>query len=486
MPSGCKVHSHIVDSRFFRRGYCTDEARRIFCDFRRLQRWLEVEVALANCQAELGIIPGEAASELTRTAHLEQLDLKAIQSDIARTGHSLIPLLNAWQKVSSPEAGQYIHFGPTTQDIQDTAQILEVRDALDLIERDLGTVIRELSQLASKHRDLAIIGRTHGQHALPTTLGLKIAIWLDEALRNFDRLRQLRERVLVSQLFGGVGTMASLSPKGITLLANFSARLGLAAPDTAWHGARDRLVEFTTTLATLMGSLGKIANEICQLARNEIGEFEEPFHQGKIGSSTMPHKRNPELCEQVVVLAKLVKSNASLAFDTLINEHERDYRSVRLEWITITESSLFTCGALNLMRAILKNLIVHEDRIGANLERAACLVSTEALMFLLAEKIGKQNAHHLIYQASMQTHATQGSLLELLMEQPEVRANFSPDLLTQAISPANHIGLAQQLTDQVVAKANLRFPGPPPALGPTVSCPLAGHQGCPGERDFGA
>ena len=450
--------SHIVDSRFYSSGYTTAEARQVFCDLRRLQRWLDVEAALALSQGELGAIPGSAARELEKTARLDLFDLDAVRADIARTGHSLIPLLNAWQKVTSPEAAKYIHFGATTQDIQDTAQSLEIKDIFFIIERDTNDIIDRLAGLAEKYRDLVMIARTHGQQALPTTLGAKMAVWLDEMIRNGERLQNCRQRLLVSQLFGGVGTMAAFGDQGRELLDRFSARLGLAAPLCCWQTARDRLAELLSIMAILAGTLGKIANEICQLARDEIGELEEPFHMGKIGSTTMPHKRNPELCEQVVVLARLVKNNASLGFDVLINEHERDYRAVRIEWAAITDGSLYTCGALSLMKSILANLIVHEERIRQNVNHAAGLIATEALMFKLADKMGKHAAHQLLYEIAMEARntdrrSTDRPLIDLLAAHPEVKSVFTKDELQLAIDPGQHIGLAGQLTDGVLKSA---------------------------------
>lgn len=445
--------SHIVDSLFYSGGYTTAEAKQVFCDLRRLQRWLDVESALALSQAEIGTIPESAARELEKTARLDLFDLEAIKADIAKTGHSLIPLLNAWQNVTSPEAGKYIHFGATTQDIQDTAQSLEIKDSYVIIERDTNRIIQQLAGLAEKYRNLVMIARTHGQQALPITLGAKIAVWLDEMIRNGDRLENCRDRVLASQLFGGVGTMAAFGDNGIELLNRFSSRLGLAAPLCCWHTARDRLAEMLSTMAILAGTLGKIANEICQLARDEIGEIEEPFHMGKIGSTTMPHKRNPELCEQVVVLAKLVKNNAALGFEALLNEHERDYRAIRLEWVAITDASLYVCGALSLMQSILQNLIVHEERIRQNVNHAASLIATEALMFRLAKKMGKQAAHQLLYEISMEARSTAKPLIDLLASHPDIKSIFTLDDLRKAIDPGQHIGLAGQLTDQVVRNA---------------------------------
>jgi adenylosuccinate lyase len=442
-----------------------------------LQRWLDVETALATSQATLGMIPFSAAEELTQTAQLAQLDLNEISSSIKSTGHSLIPLLSAWQKATSPESAGYIHFGATTQDIQDTAQSLEIKEVLSIVERELRVIIRELIGLARRTRNLVIVGRSHGQHALPTTLGLKIAVWLDEMLRNGERLKECKQRVLVSQLFGGVGTMAAFQGQSFELLTEFSKRLRLSVPRTAWHASRDRLAELLSFMAILGGGLGKIANEICQLARNEICELEEPFHLGKIGSSTMPHKRNPELCEQVVVLSRLIKNQASSGFDGLINEHERDYRAVRLEWVSIPESSLMLCNALNLVKTILKNLIIHEDHIAANLERSACHVSTEALMFGLSRKSGKQKAHQLLYDLAMQAYSSNKPLQDLLEENPEITRQLSSKELSELLKPKNHIGMAPKITEITITAAEEWLATSRPGNLSEIICSLADKNG---------
>jgi len=285
------------------------------------------------------------------------------------------------------------------------------------------------------------------------TMGLKIAVWLDELLRNFERLTAMKDRVLVSQLFGGVGTMDPFADNAFSLLENFSARLNLKPANVAWHASRDRITEYLTTLAMISGTLAKVADEIRCLARNEIGEMEEPFQMGKIGSSTMPHKRNPEMCEQVVVLAKLINSNASLGFEGLISEHERDYRSVRLEWVTITDTSLFTCGLLALMKNILSDLRIHEDRVQINVDRAAPLISTEALMFFLGKTMGKQIAHTLIYETSMQAVETGKPMLDILMQHPEIAGTYSRQEILQKMLPENHIGMSRALTRRTIEYA---------------------------------
>jgi len=326
--------------------------------------------------------------------------------------------------------------------------------------------------LAGKYRDTVTIGRTHAQHALPMTLGLKFAVWLDELWRNYERLQPLRERLLVSQLFGGVGTMDAFSEQGITLLTKFSDKLGLYAPNTAWHASRDRAAEFLSVLAIISGTMARIANEIRCLSRNEIGEMEEPFQMGKIGSSTMPHKRNPEMCEQAIVLARLIKSNAGLGFEAMINEHERDYRAVRLEWVTIADSSHFICGQLSIMKAIMEGLIIYDNTIRKNVDDAATFISTEALMFYLGTKIGKQTAHHVVYEICMEAIESKQPVLDLLLKHPEIDGKFEREELIETIDPSRHVGLSKELTDLTINSVSANMQKYSPVTISERVCPL--------------
>lgn len=248
-------------------------------------------------------------------------------------------------------------------------------------------------------------------------------------------------------------------------------------PRTAWHSSRDRMAELLSFMAILAGGLGKIANEICQLARNEICELEEPFHMGKIGSTTMPHKRNPELCEQVVTLSRLIKNQAISGFDGLMNEHERDYRSVRLEWVSIPESSIMLCCSLNLVKTILKNLIIHEKSIAANLNKSACHVSTEALMFRLGAKTGKQNAHDLIYELAMTAYTSNKPLRELLEENPEITNQLKPGELAELLKPEKHIGVAPKLAERTITSAEEWLASRQPQEFSESICSLADNHG---------
>ena len=473
----CNALAHITDSCFFRHGYTTDEARRIFCQYRRLQRWLEVEAALAVTQAELGVIPETAAAAIADQARLDRLDLAAVAQGIQDTDHSLIPLLNAWQAILPPEAARFLHYGATTQDIQDTAQAMELRDALQAMERDLARLTHALAALAARHAGTVMIGRTHTQPALPFTFGLKVAGWLDELLRHQQRLQELRPRLLSAQLFGGVGTMASFGATGPELLARFSQRLGLTAPACAWHASRDRLAEYLAWLHLVNGTLARMANETTQLSRQEIGELEEPFHAGKIGSSTMPHKRNPETCEQVVVLFRLVRACAAQAGDLLVSEHERDYRAVRLEWALLTDASLYTCGGLALAIRIADDLTVHTERMRRNAAAAAPLLASETLMFRLAEHIGKPAAHALLYDLAMRAAAEGKDFLALLLDDPTIRRHFDEEALRQAVAPEQYTGHAERLCRAIAqaAAAAAGVPHAPPAGPP--ACPLLDRAG---------
>ena len=451
------MRSHIVDSRFFKSGYATDEARAVFCDLRRLQRWMDVEVALAQTQAELDVIPKSAADELARHGSLNLLDQEVILEKLQASGHSLMPLIFAWQQVVSEPCGRYIHYGATTQDIQDTAQSLELKDVCSIIDRDHIAIINILAELSRQYRDLVTVGRTHGQHALPTTMGLKFAVWLDGMLHNSERFQQCKERLLVCQMFGGVGTMAGFGEHGLSIMSGVADRLGLSKARVAWHASRERVAEFIAVSTIMAGTLANIANEICQLSRDEIKEMEEPFHVGKIGSSTMPHKRNPELCEQVVVLARLIKSNSSLGFDGLINEHERDYRAVRMEWISVADTSMFLCKALDLMKKILTELNVYRKGVMRNVSVSAELISSESLMFLLGSKLGNQKAHALIYETAMKAHQEGRSLIDLLLDTDIVSKLFTRDELMLAAQPGKNVGLAAQLTETVIKAAEDRL-----------------------------
>src|SRR6202011_3510532 len=318
MPTG------VFDSLLLGHVWGTDELRAIFSDENRVQQWFDYEAALALAQAELGVIPRAAAGEIAAKAKVANVDLKAVAAEIRRIKHPLVPALRALQAACAGSHGEYLAFGPTHQDVLDTGMVLQLKEAQAVLLRDLKAVGRELYRLAEAHRATPMAGRTHAVQALPITFGHKCAIWLAETGRNFERLTQLQERTFVGCLVGAVGTKASFGDLAFELDKKVMARLGLGVASISWQPARDRFVEYVSVLGMIGGSLAKIANEIIILAHNEIDELAEPFNESQVGSSTMPHKRNPVICEGIVAVGRTLRYTVALMHEALVLEHERD------------------------------------------------------------------------------------------------------------------------------------------------------------------
>ncbi|MFL6139525.1 MAG: adenylosuccinate lyase family protein [Frankiaceae bacterium] len=449
---------HITDSRFFGNRYATPASRRIFCDTCRKQRWLDVETALALAQAELGIIPQETADCIAASAHLELIDLDAVQAEIDRSGHSLVGLLRVLERACGHDgAGQFIHYGATTQDIQDTAQSLEMRDVLDELQPLLEDITVRLTDLAEQHGETVALGRTHAQPALPIGFGLKLASWVDELLRHGERIDQVRERVLVAQLFGGSGTMAGFGDQGPELLERFAARLGLSVPTVGWHVARDRVVEFVSLLAMVTGTLARIADEIRILSRPEFGEVEEAWRPGKVGSSTMPHKRNPERCEQVVVMARLTAAQVGAALAAMIGDHERDSRSLRIEWACVPDTAHYCLAACEMVLESVTGLTVHTERLRRNVEVVTDQVMSERLMMVLGEQLGKQRAHEIVYELTQEAYQRGVPVRQLLAQRAELDGSLSPAALEAVFDPTSYLGSSAVLTARVVSESRKRL-----------------------------
>jgi adenylosuccinate lyase len=445
-------HSHILDSKIHGGGYAGKVTRQIFCSRCRLHRWLGVEAALAMAQADVGIIPQHAAREIQRAAMLSEIDVNEISEGVARTGHSLMPLLQALQANCSSNAREYVHYGATTQDIQDTAQSLEIREVLDAAESALGDLIDKLAVLAKTHRASLMVARTHSIPALPTTFGLKVAGWIDELLRHRDRLREVRKRVLVVQLFGGVGTMAAFGSNAMALLEAFARRLSLEVPLAGWHVSRDRVTEFVSVLAMLTATLARVADEIRTLNRWELGEVEVGWAEHQIGSSTMPHKRNPEQCEQVVVMARLAKIQVALALDAMILEHERDYRGTRLEWCAVADVSHYTLTGLNLLTEAISGLTVKKDRMERNARTFGDAICMEAFVFEMARKVGKTSAYEIIFELSQASQTQRKSMRETVQFDPRVLAAVDEATIARLFDPRQHLGMAERIVDDVLAR----------------------------------
>ena len=444
--------THITESEFCGKRFTTPEMRLVFADGTRYQRWLDIEAALALVQASLEVIPSDAGDEIAEKAKLENLDLGRVKIDLERTGHSLVPLLRELQRVCRDSLGEYVHYGATTQDIQDTATMLEMLDAFKLIQRDVKAIAQTLTELANQHQETLMVGRSQGQHALTTTFGYRLAIWLDELLRHLSRMDEAKERIFVISLFGGVGNMSCL-PKGIETMHMLAKRLNLMPANTSWHTARDRIAEFVMLLSMTASTLGKICNEIYVLSRTECSELAEPYTLEKLGSSTMPHKRNPEVSAQVVLLARMTKYNVAMSLEAMIAEDDRDLRSLRADWVFIPEVCSYTAAAAHLCAKLLQELDVCQDNMAKNLKAQKDFIFSEEYMMVLGKILGKQSAHSLVYEASMRAYDSGEPIVNHLMEHPQVQQFFSRSQLEALQAPTNRIGAAKELTQAIIDKS---------------------------------
>jgi adenylosuccinate lyase len=446
------VASHFIDFALFGDQFSTPEIRAVFDERTMLQRWLDVEAALAAAQAELALIPASAAEAIARAARVENLDLDAVKRDLAVTAHPIMPIVRELARVAG-DAGRWVHWGATTQDIIDTGMVLQVRAAHEILRRDLVALILELSDLAETHRDTVMAGRTHAQQALPITFGFKVATWIAECVRQVERLDEVAPRLFVGELGGAVGTLAGFGPQGETVQRKALERLGLGVPPIAWHASRDTIAEFVALLALIGGTLARIANEVIQLQRTEIMELEEPFAHGKVGSSTMPHKRNPAHAERIVAIARLLRGLAATALETTVAAHERDMSVGRAEWVLVPEASCLAAAAEHWSLVVVRGLRVNTERMKENLQRTGGLILSEAVMLRLGEVLGRNAAHDLVYDAAMAAFEGGPSFRERLLADPRIAKVLPEGELDRLLDPTAYTGLAGAFVDRVVREA---------------------------------
>ena len=442
-----------VDSAIVGGLFTTAAMRAVFADQARQQRMLDVEAALARAQAKLGLIPPAAAEEIAAKARLERFDLEAIRRGTELAGYPIVPLVKALSEACEGDAGRYVHWGATTQDIVDSALVLQIRDALALIEADLDAILRRLAELAQQFRDTPMAGRSHLQHALPITFGFKCAVWLSALQRQWRRLETVRGEILMVQFGGAVGTLASLGADGIAVLSALAEELNLAVPPIAWHVARDTPAETVCFLGLLTGSLGKIATDIALLMQTEVGEVAEPHKEGRGGSSTMPQKRNPIASEFILAAAQNVRQLVPVMLDAMLQDHERATGPWHAEWLALPQAFALTAGALHHARALLEGLSVDPARMRRNLDVAQGMITAEAVMMALAPALGREAAHHLVAASCREALETGADLLEALRAEPGVSAHLSGAQLERLLDPENYTGLAGAFVDRVVARS---------------------------------
>lgn len=450
----------VLDSILLQNNFSTPEIRLIWSDENKVSKQLAVEVALAKIEGELGIIPKTAAQQIIEKAKVEHLNLLALQKESAQKRHSLIALIHALQELVGTEAGEYVHYGVTTQDIVDTGIMLQTKEAYDVIVQHSKALIQTVAALAQKHRSTLMMGRTHGIHAIPITFGVKLAIWLDELLRNHKRLRQLEcNEVFVGSISGAVGTYAAFDGRGIEVERLTLAELGLVVPNISWQPSRDRFSEFATTLGIYAGTLGKIGHELFTLMKTEINEIHEPFRKGEIGSSTMPQKRNPALIEGVASLTQPIFSDDSVILQSMLIDGERDAIHWRNEWVALPEITSHLDAQLVQLTYILSELEVNTVQMRKNLDIQGSLPYSERIMFKLGKVIGKQTAHELVYQAAMKAIENHDDFISLLYQEPTVSTHFSKETIQSWIVPENNIGESLAKVDDVVSTVQVYFRG---------------------------
>ena len=446
---------HFGDSLIYRNSWGTQELRELFDDVPRTRAWLEILAVLAETQAECDLIPGEAARALVhtcRTIPLDEAFFDEVRAGFEATNHSTLGLIRAVQRRCPGDTGEWLYYGATVQDITDTWTALALKGVHQIAGRELREIEANLARLAAEQRDTVMAGRTHGQIGLPITFGFIAATWAMEVRRHRRRLAEIAPRLNVGQLAGGVGSLSSLGPRALELQQRFLAKLDLQAPAISWTSARDTLVEWSNLLALIASSGDKIGHEVYNLQRDEIGEVSEGFVAGMVGSITMPHKRNPEISEHLGTLARVIRHNAALINESLVHDHQRDGRSWKAEWIVLPETSMAIGKLLALLKTLTANLVIHAERMLANLEATKGFVLSEAVMLALAKRIGKQSAHTLVYETAMAAHTDGRGLKEAILANAQIRAHLSPDEIDALFDYRQHAGQCGAMVDQVLAE----------------------------------
>ena len=441
---------HVLDSAIFRDLYGSAAMRAVFEERALVQAWLDAESALAGAEAELGLIPTEAAEEIRSHCHADEIDLDELRAQTNLVGYPILPLIRQVERRCREDLGGYLHWGATTQDIMDTATVLQLSRARRLMLQDLAELESALSRLAREHRETVMAGRTHGQQATPITFGYKVAVWIDELRRHRQRFDAIGPRLLVGQFSGAAGTLASLGEIGLEVQERMLRELGLAPPAISWHSARDTLAEFACLLGLLTATLGKIAQEVALLQKTEIAELEEGFQPGRGGSSTMPQKRNPIACEAIIGIARVVKQDVALALDFMNPDHERATGPWHAEWEVLPEICVLSHGALTQALWLARNLAVRPDAMERNLQLSRGLIASEAVMMHLAPRLGRQRAHDVAYDACMESFETGRPLVQALLDQPDLARVTNRAELEHLLDPRNYTGLAARFVDRVL------------------------------------
>jgi len=430
-------------------------AMRAVCDDAAcLQNMLNFEAALARAEAATGVIPQSAAGPIAAACRAESFDLAALADASTRSGNLAIPLVKALTSnvaKQDADAARYVHWGATSQDVIDTATMLTLRAAIDILLGDIDRAVAGFAKLARQHRDTAVVARTWLQHALPMPFGLKLAEYAAALHRSRKRLQRLRTEALALQFGGAAGTLAALGDKGLAVAERLAQELRLPLPDAPWHTHRDRIAEAASVFAIIAGTCGKIARDVSLMMQTDVGEAFEPSGEGRGGSSTMPHKRNPVAAASALGAATMAPNLAATILAAQVQDHERSAGPWHAEWPTLPTLLLVTSGALAAIVDIAEGLEVDTARMRANLDATGGLIMAEAVTMALAKTIGKSDAHHLIEAASKKAVADKKHLREVLISDPQIVAQLSADKITELFEPMAYQGASQALIDRLLA-----------------------------------
>jgi len=419
----------------------------------RWQAWLDVEAALAKAEAELGMIPEAAAEEIVKKCDLSLFDRNRLTEGFTRTGHTLVPLVWELSRLCDGDAGNYVHWGATTQNITQTGDLLQLRKAHRIYLNQLSQIFTALAKLADKSKDMALPGRTHGQHAVPATYGLKVAIWIDEFARHAERLRQCEPRVFQALLGGAAGTVASFGDEGLDVQARLAAHLDMPAMQVPARSIMDHLVEHVMLLGLLAATCGKFGYEIYTGMKQEFGEVEEPISPGTVGSSTMPQKRNPHLSQDVMAYAAQIRTMVPLAMESVMTEHEANRQTSLMMRYAEREVCTLMGDTLERVRLLAEGLVLKPERMRANLDLTDGLIMAEPMMLALGEYVGRQEAHDIVYDAAQEAAVGDKTFIELLSADKRVTGHLSTRQIEKLLDPTAYTGLCAKMAAEQADRA---------------------------------
>ena len=442
----------VIDSDVYSDIFSTSAMRDVWSDRSRVQYYLDFEKALAITQAYLGVIPREAAEEISLHCNVDEIDFAKLKTATKHIGYPVLPVVQQLTTLCKDDLGQWCHWGATTQDTTDTATVLQIRSAFELIELEMKAVSESLSHLARDHRNTPMIGRSNLQQAVPLTFGYKAAVWLAGVDRHIQRLDQLRRRVLLGEFGGAVGTLASLGEQGLPVQQGVMERLGLIPPLISWHTVRDTIAEVGCFLGILCGLLDKIASDVKVMMMTELNEVQEPAGGGGRGaSSTMPQKRNPISCACITACSSVVRQHTASLLSAMNADFERATGTWEIEWLVLPEMFCLSAGALAQAKYLLSGLVVHPENMKKNLQLTDGLIDTEAIMMALGPKMGRGKAHDRLAAISIAVSQGKGRLIDLLSNDPEIVQILDRSAIERLMEPTNYLGNSGAMVDRVLA-----------------------------------